>query len=559
MGGSESRDVYAETQSFHNAFRPLFGRVSGEDSLFTRVMGDHIRRHSPQLLHDDQRRHSGNDFPIGPRLRQVLLPYCVGQWLPSDEAILSSWMNSLSQRVEALPEYNKACAMIDSEKRDHEGRLLPLPGLLVPIQELKDLVEHDSVVNMCFLQMISQIPDSVKDNPEKEPQLKKYLKILYKINHVIRRAPEYTSEHTGVVGVPITAILAWNMGTNAGTMLFLNEKVNKALKKILNCWSAFLKTEDSKYVLPGDKDNPDKGWLGKNAMEEMSGFVDTFKCDPNDPHFGFNSWDDFFTRELKEGARPIASPHDDSVIVNACESVPYKLRKNIQRQSRFWIKSQPYSLLFMLANDPLIEQFVGGTVYQAFLSSRSYHRWHSPVNGKIVKAYVVDGSYYAELEFDSFEKEDRKLQNESQAYLTEVATRALVFIQADNPDIGLMCFMAVGMVEVSSCDITVYEGEQVKKGQQLGMFHYGGSTHCLIFRRGIELKFHVDPENQGTWYAGVTPKTKHFSYTAAPCNCGFDFPLFDGHHSKPKTDKHSESPKQKIETLLVNSKIATVL
>lgn len=40
----------------------------------------------------------------------------------------------------------------------------------------------------------------------------------------------------------------------------------------------------------------------------------------------------------------------------------------------------------MLAHDKLAEQFVGGTVYQAFLSALSYHRWHSPVSGKIVKA-----------------------------------------------------------------------------------------------------------------------------------------------------------------------------
>ena len=36
----------------------------------------------------------------------------------------------------------------------------------------------------------------------------------------------------------------------------------------------------------------------------------------------------------------------------------------------------------------------GATVYQAFLSALSYHRWHSPVSGTIRKAYVVGGSYY---------------------------------------------------------------------------------------------------------------------------------------------------------------------
>lgn len=36
--------------------------------------------------------------------------------------------------------------------------------------------------------------------------------------------------------------------------------------------------------------------------------------------------------------------------------------------------------------------------------------------------------------------------------------------------IGLMAFMGIGMAEVSSCHITAKEGQQVKKGDQLGMF-----------------------------------------------------------------------------------------
>jgi phosphatidylserine decarboxylase len=87
--------------------------------------------------------------------------------------------------------------------------------------------------------------------------------------------------------------------------------------------------------------------------------------------------------------------------------------------------------------------------------------------------------------------------NESQAYITEVATRALIFIEADNPDIGLMCAMFVGMAEVSTCDISVYEGQHVGKGDQLGMFHFGGSTHYLIFRPQVQLDFDMHGQTPG--------------------------------------------------------------
>ena len=57
----------------------------------------------------------------------------------------------------------------------------------------------------------------------------------------------------------------------------------------------------------------------------------------------------------------------------------------------------------------------------------------------------------------------------SQGYFANVNTRAVIFIEADNPYIGLMCFLAVGMIEVSSCEITINEGQKVQKGQETGI------------------------------------------------------------------------------------------
>ena len=110
----------------------------------------------------------------------------------------------------------------------------------------------------------------------------------------------------------------------------------------------------------------------------------------------------------------------------------------------------------------------------------------------VVKTEIVNGTYYLENLYQGFYNPagaDSSAPNNSQAFLTAVATRALIFIEADNPAIGLMCVMPVGMAEVSSCEIKVQAGDVVKKGDELGMFHFGGSTHCLIFRPGVELAF----------------------------------------------------------------------
>ena len=106
----------------------------------------------------------------------------------------------------------------------------------------------------------------------------------------------------------------------------------------------------------------------------------------------------------------------------------------------------------------------------------------------------MDGSYYSGT---LSQEPDEEGGTKSQGYLTSVNTRALIFIEAENCEIGLMCFVAVGMAEISSCDITIHEGQHVTKGQQLGMFRFGGSTYCLVFQPGVELEFDFHGETPG--------------------------------------------------------------
>jgi len=229
----------------------------------------------------------------------------------------------------------------------------------------------------------------------------------------------------------------------------------------------------------------------------MTHFVDDYVCFPDQPHKGFTSFDNFFTRQLREGARPIASPNDDSVIVNACESVPFKIQENVKARDKFWIKTQNYSVYHMLNGDPIHQYFVGGTVYQAYLSALSYHRWHSPISGKILKVETVPGTYFAETLQEGALHEggpDLSGPDKSQGFLSAVATRLYMLIESKNPAIGIIALVFIGMAEVSSTESTVYEGQTIKKGDQLGMFHFGGSTYCMLF--GPHLKVEWDLHNQ---------------------------------------------------------------
>jgi phosphatidylserine decarboxylase len=285
-----------------------------------------------------------------------------------------------------------------------------------------------------------------------------------------------------MVATPLGAILDWAMGTPAGFAAFRDPRINAMLKKILTAWCEFLDSRDSLYVL---NDSP-SGW--KCAAARRAVGIEQYEYEPDDEYWGFASWNDFFTRRFRDGERPVASPDDDKVIVNACESTPYGIATDVKRQDRFWIKSQPYSLQDMLANDDAVDQFVGGTVYQAFLSATNYHRWHSPVTGTIVRAFVQEGTYYSEADSEGA---DAVEPTNSQSYLAHVAARAIILIEADDPVIGLVAFVPVGMSEVSSCMIhaNMKPGYRVAKGEELGYFRFGGSTHCLVFRPGVIAEF----------------------------------------------------------------------
>ena len=378
-------------------------------------------------------------------------------WFPTDQGDLEAWLEGHRQRV-----------------ADRSGQVALDPSLIA----FQELMDADPIVRMHVNEMIEQVP---KGRNYRQRHIEDVGELLQLINEVLGMAPEFGDQN---VTLPLGAILDWTMGTSAGFAVYRDPKVNELIKGILTRWAEFLNSPASLYVL---NDSP-TGWKSEAAQQAVG--IEQYQYDPDEQHWGFNSWNDFFTRHFKDDARPVHHPDDDDVIVAACESTPYAICTNVQLQDKFWIKAQPYSVQDMLAGDDASAEFVGGTVYQAFLSATNYHRWHSPVAGTIVRAFVQPGTYYSEADSEGADSVD---PINSQGYLAHVATRAIFLIQADNPTIGLVGFIAIGMSEVSSCligpDMTA--GHHVAKGDELGYFQFGGSTHCLLFRPGAIAEFHL--------------------------------------------------------------------
>lgn len=380
-------------------------------------------------------------------------------WLPADYEAAAHMVATLFAQVDL------------SEKR----KLHPV------ILEFKALIERDPVVRMNMTAMIDQIPARHKEHHPKTVD-----QLLTQLDAVLSIAPAYippdgSRQAVVLVGTPFSAVLIWTMGTAAGFAAYRDEKINAMFKKLLAVWAQFLDSPASTSVI-----NPSAtGWQCASAQAQLR--MDDYQYDPGASHWGFSSWNQFFTRQLKPGARPIQSPEDPSAIVAACDATVHRIARNVQRHGKFWVKAQPYSLADMLDHQH-VDEFVGGDVFQAFLNPFNYHRWHSPVAGTVREAFVKDGLYFSQA---PSEGEDWRDQEHSESYIAHVQTRAIIFIEADNKDIGLICVMPIGMVEISSCIVNdkITPGARVEKGQELGYFQFGGSTHCVLFRKGVVREF----------------------------------------------------------------------
>ncbi|CDO69967.1 hypothetical protein BN946_scf184836.g41 [Trametes cinnabarina] len=346
------------------------------------------------------------------------------------------------------------------------------------VNKLETLIKNDEKLRTLFQKMFDDIPK--KTEPPPQASITDYNTFLSYLNLIITKGPPFNVHANGL---PINVLLLWPMATEAGRDAFSDHRVNELIKGVLDEWGRYLSDTyaNSRDVVTTEAG----GWLSSEAMKRMPDFDTTYECDPSDKkHYGFKTWDHFFTRALRPKARPIANPDSSHVITSPVEGTVYAHKIVSKVKDQFWLKGQPYSLVDMLHSENLNDaiRFSGGMVYQIFLSPFDYHRWHSPVDGEIQRVEEVPGTYYAAAPDQGFPNADKTALGGSQAYLTAVATRMIIYIKADDPNIGLLALIAVGMVEVSTCKFT-HSGGRVKKGEQLGMFHFGGSSFCLILNK----------------------------------------------------------------------------
>jgi phosphatidylserine decarboxylase len=341
--------------------------------------------------------------------------------------------------------------------------------LAVSVQALADYTRRpeNEFLRICIARMLDEA------NRKSSINIKTPADFFQQLDNALHSYPRYDASF--MAALPFYTILQPFMENSYGYSFFTSAAVRPYFADILKAYHANLQTPDSLVYLNDSYGN----WLSADACEYLS--MNDYVYDPAKPHGGFRSWNEFFIRRFKDldATRPCAPDPTGKVVISPVDGQVWKISKQVQREAAFDIKGEQYYLTDLLAekaDSPLLKPFVNGLAVQIVLMPFNYHRWHSPVTGKIKKVRTVPGYFFASPAPD----QDYAA---SFPFLSHVNTRTIVFIEPENPSIGQIALIFVGLTEVSSCNATVNEGASVQRGDELGHFAFGGSTCCILFDR----------------------------------------------------------------------------
>ena len=216
----------------------------------------------------------------------------------------------------------------------------------------------------------------------------------------------------------------------------------------------------------------------------------THKEDYLIPPGGFKSFNDFFVRDLKPGARTIASPTDDAVLTAPTDCVLNVINPLTPTREIPTKGSQKLNVHDLLAGSPYARYFENGTALSCILLPDTYHHYHAVISGRIVEAREdIPGSYAGIKDFGAFV--NRGNIGYGQSYrVFENFRRGYFVIRTE--EYGHVAMVPVGLDTIGS---VVFEEKYrrispaapvpVRKGEKLGHFAYGGSLVIVLVEQGI--------------------------------------------------------------------------
>lgn len=205
--------------------------------------------------------------------------------------------------------------------------------------------------------------------------------------------------------------------------------------------------------------------------------LDLSDCLINDP-LQYDTFNEFFFRKLKPGARPIEAPEEERIAVSPadCRCTTFV---TVDSATELWIKGRNFSVAKLFNGNYIgledTDLYSSGKCSIGIfrLAPQDYHRFHSPVSGTIGPIKYIEGEYYT--------VNPMAIRSDLDVYGENV--RVIIPIKTEH--FGTVVMVAVGAMMVGSTILTVKEGQEVKRGDEVGYFKFGGSTVLVLFEKDL--------------------------------------------------------------------------
>lgn len=182
----------------------------------------------------------------------------------------------------------------------------------------------------------------------------------------------------------------------------------------------------------------------------------------------FESFNDFFYRELTPEARPIDL--NDNILVSPGDGRLLAFT-DIKLDNIVQVKGIEYSLSELLEDNEVANEYEGGTCLVLRLCPTDYHRFHFIDNGIPGENHFIKGNYYS--------VNPSALQRIPKLYCQN--KREWSIFKSDN--FGDIIHVEVGATCVGTIIQSYKPNVPVSKGTEKGYFRFGGSTTILFFKK----------------------------------------------------------------------------
>lgn len=203
--------------------------------------------------------------------------------------------------------------------------------------------------------------------------------------------------------------------------------------------------------------------------------LDLSECLVSDPS-KYNTFNEFFYRKLRPGARPNES--DDPRVVVSPADCRCTTFNTVDRATELWIKGRNFTVAKLLNgnfshedSDIFRPEKCSLGIFR--LAPQDYHRFHSPVDGTIKQIKYIEGEYYT--------VNPMAIRSDLDVFGENVR----VVLDIETEHFGTVIMVAVGAMMVGSTILTVKEGDNIQRGDEVGYFKFGGSTVVLLFERRL--------------------------------------------------------------------------